>query len=217
MSIAIMVLGESGSGKSTSLRNLDPADTLLIQAIRKPLPFKSKWTVVSKDNPKGNIYVSDNADQICHAMTNTKRSIVVVDDFQYVMCNEFMRRSHEKGYEKFTEIGRNAWNILNMASQLPEWKRVYILSHTDTTDQGRIKAKSIGKMLDDKITMEGMFSIVLRAQVINEQHVFSTQNNGSDTCKTPMGMFDQPHIDNDLALVDSAIYSYYDLTQPQAA
>lgn len=217
MSIAIMVLGESGSGKSTSLRNLDPSDTLLIQAIRKPLPFKSKWTVVSKDNPKGNIYVSDNADQICHAMANTKRSVVVVDDFQYVMCNEFMRRSHEKGYEKFTEIGRNAWNILNMAGQLPEWKRVYILSHTDTTDQGRIKAKSIGKMLDDKITMEGMFSIVLRAQVINEQHVFSTQNNGSDTCKTPMGMFDQSHIDNDLAMVDQSIYSYYALTQPQAA
>lgn len=211
MSIAIFVLGESGTGKSTSLRNMDPKKTLLIQAIKKPLPFRSKWSVVSKENPEGNIYHSDNADSICHAMNNTKREIVVIDDFQYVMSNEFMRRSNERGYDKFTDIGKNAWNILNAANQLPEYKRVYILSHTETTDTGRIKAKTIGKMLDDKITLEGMFSIVLRSQIINEQYVFSTQNNGNDTCKTPMGMFTEQHIENDLAAVDKAITEYYDL------
>lgn len=213
MSIATLVLGESGSGKSSSLRNMDAKETLLIQAIRKPLPFHSKWTTVSKEKPEGNILVNDNADSICHVMANTKRDIIVLDDFQYVMCNEFMRRSNERGYDKFTEIGRNAWNILNMASQLAEHKRVYILSHTDTTDAGRIKAKTIGKMLDDKITLEGMFSIVLRAQVVNEQHVFSTRNNGNDTCKTPMGMFADAHIENDLMAVDKAITEYYDLKQ----
>lgn len=211
MSIAIFILGESGTGKSTSLRNLDPAQTLLIQAIKKPLPFRSKWSVVSKDNPQGNIYQQDNADAICHAMTTTKRDIIVLDDFQYVMSNEFMRRSNERGYDKFTDIGKNAWNILNMAGQLPEHKRVYILSHTENTDQGRIKAKTIGKMLDDKITLEGMFSIVLRSQIINEQYVFSTRNNGNDTCKTPMGMFEDAFIDNDLLAVDKAIQEYYDI------
>lgn len=210
MSISAFILGESGSGKSTSLRNMDAKETLLIQAIRKPLPFPSKWSIVGKDNPSGNIYVSDNSDQICHAMANTKRDIIVLDDFQYVMSNEFMRRSHERGFDKFTEIGRNAWNILNMANQLPEHKRVYVLSHTESTDTGRVKAKTIGKMLDDKITLEGLFSIVLRAQVINEQYVFSTRNNGNDTCKSPMGMFDG-HIENDLKAVDDRIKEYYNL------
>lgn len=212
MSISAFILGESGSGKSTSLRNMDAKETLLIQAIRKPLPFPSKWSIVSKDNPDGNIYVSDNSDQICHAMANTRRDIIVLDDFQYIMSNEFMRRSHERGYDKFTEIGRNAWNILNTANQLPEHKRVYILSHVENTETGKIKAKTIGKMLDDKITLEGLFSIVLRAQVVNEQFIFSTRNNGNDTCKSPMGMF-EPHIENDLKAVDERIKEYYNLNQ----
>lgn len=211
MSIAIMVLGESGTGKSTSLRNMPADQTLLIQAIKKPLPFPSKWSIVGKDNPAGNIYVQDNADAICHAMANTKRDVIVIDDFQYVMSNEFMRRSNERGFDKFTEIGRNAWNILTMASQLADHKRVYILSHTESTESGRVKAKTIGKMLDDKITLEGMFSIVLRTQIINEQYMFSTKNNGNDTCKTPMGMFEDPHIENDLKAVDDRITAYYDL------
>lgn len=215
MSIAVFILGESGTGKSTSLRNMDSSNTLLIQAIKKPLPFPSKWSIVSKDNPQGNIYISDHADAICHAMANTKRDIIVLDDFQYTMSNEFMRRSNERGYDKFTEIGRNAWNILTMASQLADHKRVYILSHTESTETGRIKAKTIGKMLDDKITLEGMFSIVMRTQVINEQYVFATRNNGNDTCKTPMGMFDEPHIENDLMAVDNAITEYYNLTEPK--
>lgn len=186
-------------------------NTLLIQAIKKPLPFRSKWSIVSKENPTGNIYQQDNADAICHAMLTTKRDIIIIDDFQYVMSNEFMRRSNERGYDKFTDIGKNAWNILNTAAQLPKHKRVYILSHTENDDQGRIKAKTIGKMLDQVITVEGMFSIVLRSQVINEQYVFSTQNNGNDTCKTPMGMFADAFVENDLATVDKAITEYYDL------
>jgi predicted ATP-dependent serine protease len=211
MSIAIMVLGQSGTGKSTSLRNMNPNETLLIQAIKKPLPFRSKWSAITAENPQGNIYQQDNADAICNAMLKTKRDIVVIDDFQYVMSNEFMRRSNEKGYEKFTDIGKNAWNILNTASQLADHKRVYILSHTDTDEFGRVKAKTIGKMLDDKITLEGMFSIVLRSQIINEQYMFSTQNNGNDTCKTPMGMFTESFIENDLAAVDKAVTEYYEL------
>lgn len=214
MSTVTMILGQSGTGKSTSLRNLDPTQTLLIQAIRKPLPFKSgDWKPVTKDMPAGSIFVCDSAQTIVGAMKRTKRPVIVIDDFQYVMANEFMRRSAEKGFEKFTEIGRNAWDILAEAARLPDDVRVYILSHVETTDDGRTKIKTIGKMLDEKITLEGMVSIVLKTVVQDGQHFFATRNNGSDTVKTPMGMFDADLIDNDLAAVDAAIFQYYGLTE----
>lgn len=214
MSTVTMILGQSGTGKTTSLRNLDPTQTLLIQAIKKPLPFKSgDWKPATKDTPAGSIFVCDSAQTIVGAMKRTKRPVIVIDDFQYVMANEFMRRSAEKGFEKFTEIGRNAWDILAEAARLPDAVRVYILSHVETTDDGRTKIKTIGKMLDEKITLEGMVSIVLKTVVQDGQHFFATRNNGSDTVKTPMGMFDADLIDNDLAAVDTAIYQYYGLTE----
>lgn len=214
MSTVTMILGQSGTGKSTSLRNLDPSQTLLIQAIKKPLPFKSgNWKPVTKDNLAGSIFVCDSATTIVGAMKRTKRPIIVIDDFQYVMANEFMRRSAEKGFEKFTEIGRNAWGILAEAARLPDDVRVYVLSHVETTDDGRTKIKTIGKMLDEKITLEGMVSIVLKTVVQDGQYLFSTRNNGSDTVKTPMGMFDADLIDNDLSAVDTAIFQYYGLTE----
>lgn len=214
MSISVMVLGESGTGKSSSMRGMNPAETLLIQAIKKPVPFRSDgWKYLGADNKTGNIVVCDNSAQIITMMHKTQRQIVVIDDFQYVLANEFMRRSEERGYDKFSDIGRHAWDILNAASSLPDNKRVYILSHTEQTESGRIKAKTIGKMLDDKITIEGMFSIVLRTAVINDQYMFRTRNNGSDTTKTPIGMFDAEVIDNDLNAVDHAITKYYQLTQ----
>lgn len=210
MSIAAFILGESGTGKTTSLRNLKPAETLLIQSIKKPLPFRSSgWAYVSKDG--GNMIVSDQSAQIINAMQKTRRPVIVLDDFQYVLANEFMRRTEERGYDKFTEIGRHAWDILCAAAALPDHVRVYILSHTETSDAGRIKAKTIGRMLDEKITLEGMFSIVLRTCVVNGQYLFSTQNNGHDTTKTPLGLFEQEHIDNDLAAVDASIVDYYNL------
>jgi energy-coupling factor transporter ATP-binding protein EcfA2 len=211
MSVATMILGESGSGKSTSLRGMDPASTLLIQAVKKPLPFKAKeWRHI---NDGGNVYVSDRSDVIIRAMHKTKRPIIVLDDFQYVLANEFMRRNDEKSYDKFNDIGRHAWDILMAASSLPDNVRVYILGHTQTDDNGRTKAKTVGKMLDDKITVEGLFSIVLKTVVQNGNYLFSTRNNGSDTTKAPLGMFDDELIENDLSKVDSAIYNYYELKE----
>lgn len=212
MSIAAMVLGESGTGKSTSMRNMDPSKTLLIQAIKKPLPFRSDgWKYVTKDG--GNMLVRDDAAQIIELMHHTKRDVIVLDDYQYILANEFMRRTDERGYDKFTDIGKHAWEIIRAAADLPEYKRVYVLSHTETTEAGRVKAKTIGRMLDEKITLEGMFSIVLRTAVINDQYVFRTRNNGSDTVKTPLGMFEAETIPNDLADVDAAIVDYYQLAQ----
>lgn len=217
MSTATLILGESGTGKSTSMRNLEPTRTLLIQAIRKPLPFKSAaWKVFNKETARtGNIVVTDNAAEIIAAMTKSKRPVIVLDDFQYVLANEFMRRSNEKGFEKFTEIGRSAWDILRAAADLSDEKRVYILSHTTSDETGHTKIKTIGKMLDEKITVEGMFTMVLRTHVTDGRYFFSTKNNGRDTVKSPMGMFDEQFIDNDLAAVDAALCGYYGIEDRQ--
>ncbi len=215
MSITTLILGESGTGKTTSLRNLDPAHTLLIQAIPKPLPFRNGWKPV-KDG--GNIIVSDQSSVIVNAMKKTTREVIVIDDFQYQMSNEFMRRVTDKetgnaAFAKYNEIARSAWDILTAASSLADNKRVYILSHTQTDESGRIKIKTIGKLLDEKITIEGLVTIVLRTSVVNGNYLFSTKNNGHDTTKSPMGLFDDELIENDLAKVDAAIFNYYQLAQ----
>lgn len=219
MSISAMILGQSGTGKTTSLRNLDPAHTLLIQAVKKPLPFRSPdWKWYDKEKaPHGNIFVTDQAGQIVKLMQRTQREVIVVDDFQYILANEFMRRVLDKetgnaAFAKYNEIARNAWDILMAAGQLDDRKRVYILGHTQEDDSGRIKAKTIGKLLDEKITIEGLLTIVLRTTVVNGQYMFSTQNNGTDTVKTPLGLFEDELIENDLAAVDAAIHSYYGLS-----
>ena len=215
MSIATIVLGQSGTGKSASLRNMNPAETLLIQTIPKPLPFKSKdWKPLSKDG--GNIVVSSDSAQIVAIMDKTSRPIVIVDDFQYLLMTEFMARAHEKGYEKFTEMALHYFNVLTKATTLPAHKRVYFLSHTDVSDTGQIKAKTIGKLLDEKVAVEGLVTNVLRTHVINGQYVFSTRNNGSDTVKCAIGLFEEEHIPNDLKAVDDAIVAYYELNQAAA-
>jgi hypothetical protein len=220
MSISVLILGQSGTGKSCSLRNLDPADTLLIQAIKKPLPFRSvNWKPIKEG---GNILVSDSSAMICVAMQKTSRSVIVLDDFQYVMSNEFMRRvlDQETGnaaFAKYNEIAKNAWDILNAAASLPDYKRVYILSHTQTNDSGNVTIKTIGKLLDDKITIEGMVSIVLGTAIMNENYLFSTRNNGHNTVKTPLGLFDEEFIENDLATVDQKVFEYYGLQTPLAS
>lgn len=214
MSIATLILGESGTGKSTSLRNLDPAHTLLIQAIPKPLPFKSKgWKIHNKENPSGNMFVTDSAQQIIALMKKTSRKIIVIDDWNLLMTNEFMRRSTETGYQKFSDIGRSAWNVMTAAASLPEDVRVYMLGHVSTDETGYIRARTIGKLLDDKCPVESMFTIVLRTIVVNGNYLFSTHNNGQDTCKSPISMFADDHIENDLSIVDETIFHYYEIKE----
>lgn len=219
MSIATIILGESGTGKTASLRNLDPEHTLLIQAVSKPLPFRSKgWLPASKENPNGSIYCTDSSQHIVAAMQRTKKEIIVIDDFQYVLSNEFMRRVTDvaKGNEafaKYNEIARHAWDVLMAATSLADNKRVYILSHTSTDDFGKTKIKTIGKLLDEKIVIEGLVSIVLRTHVQNGNYLLSTKNNGADTVKSPIGLFDSELIENDLAAVDAAIFHYYEMKE----
>lgn len=218
MSIATLILGKSGTGKSTSMRNLDPANTALIQVIRKPLPFRSvNWKRYNKETePQGNVFVTENWASIIKIMRGTKRKVIVIDDFQYLMANEFMRRSEEKGFDKFSDIAKHAWEVFGVASDLPDDVRVYVLSHIDENEAtGAMKMKTIGKLLDEKINLEGLVTICLRTHVDNsgntaeEKYRFITQNTGLDTSKSPEGMFDSESIPNDLKAVDSAICDYY--------
>lgn len=209
MGIAVQILGASGAGKSASLRSFKPDEIGVIGATKKPLPFKSDIKV----------FYSDDYDQIDKVLKQAKVKSIVIDDSQYLMANEFMRRANEKGYQKFTDIGRNFWLLHNMVTtELPDDVIVYFLHHTELDANGEEKAKTIGKMLDEKITVEGLFSIVLKAQIVDGRHIFTTVSNGMDPVKTPMGMFDQEEIENDLKMVDDAIRDFYGIkTKPEKA
>lgn len=213
MSIATLVLGTSGTGKSTSLRGLDPAKTLLIQCIKKPLPFRAAgWKVRLSLKSEGNVIQTSDPVLIEKIMRTSPHEVVVIDDYQAVMVNELMNRSSEKGYDKFTDIGKNAWNIFNAAGELAAHRRVYILAHTNTDEFGNVRMKTVGKLVDQHIVPEGFFTIVLRTDVSNGQYTFRTQTNGQDCCKSPIDMFDDLAIPNDLAEVDKAVTEFYGLT-----
>lgn len=217
MGIPVFILGESGSGKSTSLRNLNPDQTILLQAVKKPLPFRNTWKPWDNQTKTGSIAVTDNSARICAGINlfpQHGKKVIVIDDFQYTMANEFMRRVMDKetgnaAFAKYNEIAKNAWDIIMAAQNAPDDVVVYFLSHTQTDERGLVKCKTIGKLLDEKITLEGLFSIVMRSLKHDGNHVFSTTNDGFDTVKTPMGMFDSQFIDNDLNHVTQTIKSYY--------
>lgn len=201
MGIPVLILGESGTGKSASLRNFGSKEISLVNVDAKPMPFPAKFEKV---------LATDNGQKILAAIQKTQSKIIVIDDAQYIMANEFMRRTKERGFDKFSEIGCNFWTLIESVKKLPADTIVYFLMHTEETSTGVVKAKTIGKMLDEKITLEGKFTIVLRTQVEDGTYSFRTQNNGYDTVKAPMGMFN-PVIDNDLKAVDARIREYYQL------
>lgn len=202
MGLPVLIIGESGSGKSTSMRNFQPGELGIINVSRKPLPFRTSLKCVNTDN-----YM-----QIDDTITKAKAKSLVIDDAQYLMANEFMRNAKVNGYQKFTDIALNFWTLVQtVVNDLPDQKIVYFMAHTERDASGNEKMKTIGKMLDEKITIEGLFTIVMKTVVQDGRYMFSTQTNGQDTVKTPMGMFDQPLIDNDLRMVDMTIREYYGL------
>lgn len=206
MAIVTFVLGNSGTGKSFSLHGFDPELCGVINVMGKPLPFRNgkNFKKVNTDDP---YWMQRNLPSI-------KAPIVIIDDFQYIMANEFMRGVTDEGagnaiFQRFNRIGQNAWNILNIAiNSMAEHQRVYILAHIDE-HEGKTKIKTIGKMLDEKIVLEGMVSIVLQTSIRGGEHYFMTQNDGTNTVKTPHEMFDSELIPNDLNAVDDAICEYY--------
>ncbi len=217
MGTPVLIIGESGNGKSTSMRNLNPDDCILIQAVKKPLPFRNKWKSWDREKLSGSLIVTDKSADICRAINyfpTVGKKIIIIDDFQYTMANEFMRRVLDKesgnaAFAKYNEIARSAWDIFIAAQNAPDDVIVYVLSHTQTDDRGLTKCKTIGKLLDEKITIEGLFTIVMKAVKRDGNYLFTTQNDGYDTIKTPMGMFESETIDNDLLTVTQTIKSYY--------
>lgn len=218
MSIPILILGLSGSGKSTSIRTLPPNETFLINVCSKELPFRGSrknYTEWNKENPTGNMLSSNDYVLIDKLFTNIdiKRKeikYIVIDDSQYLLTAEYMKRAHEKGYEKFTEIGEHFWNILWASKMLRQDLFVFFLHHSEINELGITKVKSVGKMLDEKVNIEGMFTIVLLAKRDSDKNYFITQNDGTTPAKSPIGMFEDRMIDNDLKLVVDSINNYYE-------
>lgn len=199
----VLILGESGTGKSTSLRNFDKDEVCLIKIVSKPLPFRGGFTETFK---------TDRVTEIRSIMKKTDKKVIVIDDGQYVMGNEFFRRVSEKGWDKYSDIGGNFFNLLDIVEELPEDVIVYYLLHTEKDSDGNIKVKTIGKMLDEKLNIPGLATIVLMTNVLDGKYTFQTQNSGKDVCKSPMGMFNNFLIDNDLKMVDGIIREFYGLS-----
>lgn len=202
MGIPVLILGESGTGKTTSLRNFQSGELALINVVGKPLPFRGGFETISK---------TTDASKIMKFMKATTAKSIVIDDCQYIMSFQYMRRLKENGWEKFNDLQSDFFNIIDAVASLPDDVIVYFLSHLETKDDGRQKIKTIGKMLDEKITIEGMFTTVLKTHVADGKYYFLTQNSGNDTVKSPLGMFADFAIDNDLKYVDEKIRNYYRL------
>lgn len=208
MAVIVAIMGESGTGKSTSLRNFKQGEASIVNVSKKPLPFKNELTVLKSDNYK----------EIETILKRANAKSIIIDDAQYLMAFEYMHRAKEKGYEKFTDIGANFFNLTQTAVALLDDKIIYFLFHIERTKDGNEKCKTIGQLLDEKITLEGLFTIVLKTVVLldgnnQRQFCFATVNNGSDTVKTPMGMFTEPLIPNDLKAVDTVIRDYYGMPE----
>ena len=200
-----MIMGESGSGKSCSLRNFDKSEVVIYNIAGKPLPFRNQL------NKADNVSYT----QIANNMIKKSYKTYVIDDSQYLMAFEMFDRAKESGYNKFTDVALNFRNLVDFViKQMPADTIVYFLHHIETTETGKIKAKTSGKMLDNQLTLEGLFSIVLLCKTDGKEHYFETQSDGYTTCKSPMEMFDFK-IDNDLKMVDTKIREYYGLNKEE--
>ena len=200
MSKAVLVLGKSGSGKSCAIENLNPLTTAIINVIGKDLPFRNIFSLINSTTNTGSVFVSDNTDNIFKFLdyVNTKRpeiNVVVIDDSQYILVNHFMREHSTQGkgngvFALYNDIGDRFWNFINKANSLRPDLIVYFLHHSELTETGEIKAKTIGKMLDEKVNIEGMFTICLLAVCESGEHYFYTKSSGNTPTKTPKGMFE---------------------------
>lgn len=208
MAEKILIMGESGTGKSTSIRNCDPATTAIVNPVGKPLPFRG----AKKFRTLNGITDSKEICDFMKAQAATGKKIIIVDDFQYILSVPYMNRIKENGWDKWNDFGENYFKIIDICGELPEDVCVYYLTHCETLENGITTVKLIGKLLREKITIEGLFTIVLRTGVSEGNYYFFTQNNGKDTVKSPMGMFEAFSIENDLAYVDAKIRNYYEFS-----
>lgn len=219
MSNATLIIGASGSGKSTSMRNLNSKETFCINVLDKPLPFrfyKKNYTrITGWDDKEGNYYASDDWMKVmrCIKMVNEDRpdiKTLILDDAHYLMAHEFMRRSSEHGFNKFTELATHIWSVFNAMIATREDLFSVVMTHNEIDMNGVSKLKTIGKLLDEKITLEGMFTSIFQSVITNGEFKFLTQSDGSHIAKNPLGMFEQLYIDNDLSVIREVMFNYYD-------
>ena len=217
MALPVLIIGRSGSGKTYSLKGFSPDQVGILSVEKGRLPFRSNLKVakVKEFNDAEHSPAQSNAAKyswIQAAIKSSKMKSVVIDDSQYLLAGEFFDRAMEKGYEKYTSMGANFRDLIHYINKLPQDdKIVYFLHHSESGEDGREKVKTIGKMLDEKLCIEGCFDIVIYCQ----DQKFYTQTNGQSVAKTPEGMFDL-EIPNDLAAVDAAIREYYGM-EPNSA
>ena len=207
MGIPVLILGESGSGKTFAIKNMDQEKVGVFLVEKPRLPFRKPFKVCQNAGYH----------TIMKTLADPKLKQYVIDDSQYLLVNEFFDRASETGYQKFTDMALNFRNLIHfVTNKAPDDVIVYFLHHTETDGNGRVKAKTIGRMLDEKLTVEGCFDIVLRTEIDAEGHWFRTQSTGYDTTKSPEEMFPD-RIPNDLALVDRTIREYYGMTPEKGA
>lgn len=201
MAILVMVYGASGSGKTTSLRNFKQGEISCINVSRKPFPFKCAFGSLATDDYK----------LITETLPKAQSKSICIDDATYLIVDEFMRTAKAAGgFQKFTDMALNFWNLIRFCNdRLPPNKIVYFMGHVDKDGDGTEKFKTVGRLLDEKVTLEGLFTIVLKTVVQDGRYFFATQTNGADTVKSPMGMFDNRYIPNDLKYVDESIRAFY--------
>lgn len=204
MAQKVLILGNSGTGKSASLRNFKEDEICVINCAGKPLPFQNRF---EQHTPCFDRLTKD----VLDAMDQTEKKVIVVDDAQYIMSFQYMRRIHENGWDKWNDIQGDFFTIIQACDYMPDDVIVYFLSHIAVDENGFEKIKTMGKMLDEKITIEGLFTTVLKTSVQDGKYYFLTQNSGRDTVKSPIGMFDSYAIDNDLKYVDTKIRNYYQI------
>ena len=207
MAIPVLIIGKSGSGKSASLRNFKDEDLDIINVIGKPLPFKNNFKTFN----------SDNYDKIRKAIDKSQKDIMVIDDAGYLLTNEFMRKhsqfsSGNAVYTMYNNLADNFWSLIEyIKNNKNEKKIVYIIMHEEKDEDGDLRPKTVGKLLDNTVCIEGLFTIVLRCASEKNRHFFLTQTDGRDVVKTPIGMFSETEIDNDLKIVDETIRQFYNM------
>ena len=214
--MGVLIMGASGSGKSTSLRNLPAEETAIINITNKPMPFRKKdnMTIVTlkdflKEGEKEIAY-DEFYKRIIATIKATKKKIIVIDDSSYLMSFENFEKATNKGYDKFTTMAKNYYDLIKAAISCDDEKIVYVIMHEEVDDVNQLfRPKTTGKMLSNQLVIEGLFSIVLRSMYKNGEYIFQTQNDGTSVCKSPMGMFENREIPNDLYEVDKIIREYY--------
>lgn len=199
MGVSVLVLGQSGSGKSTSLRNFEPGEIGILNVASKPLPFRKKLAV--SNHPSYGL--------ISATLGKNSLRAYCIDDANYLMAFENFAKVKQTGYGKFTDMALNFERLLEAANSTSPDTIVYFFMHPDIDDSGRWKPKTIGKMLDNQLCVEGMFPIVLIAERAEGEYVFRTETDGNTPAKAPMGLFDSPTIPNDLKAVDTAVRDYW--------